>query len=203
MLATSKHNIQYLLGGYRYFFYLSMDAHGLSRYLPCFIYMKGRTADAAYVASPMEIYEQELGKFCVGATHFDSMTSQQTAASVVEVLRQARPNIRRIGIEMGFLRVGAYEVLRDGLPGAILAPATLLLELLRAVKTTEELRLLHETSSKVVDAMLAVIGGHGVRATKTDIAEALRREESARGISFDYCLIIIGRSFNRAPSDQI
>ena len=34
VLVTSKHNIQYLLGGYRYFFYSSMDAHGLSRYLP-------------------------------------------------------------------------------------------------------------------------------------------------------------------------
>jgi hypothetical protein len=41
------------LGGYRYFFYDYMDAHGLSRYLPFFVYIKGRPEKAAYIASPM------------------------------------------------------------------------------------------------------------------------------------------------------
>ena len=41
VLVTSKHNIQYLLGGYRYFFYSNMDAHGLSRYLPVLVYPRG------------------------------------------------------------------------------------------------------------------------------------------------------------------
>ena len=34
LLVTSKHNVQYLLGGHRAFFFESMDAMGLSRYLP-------------------------------------------------------------------------------------------------------------------------------------------------------------------------
>ena len=34
LLATSKHNVQYLLGGHRAFFFDYMDAMGLSRYLP-------------------------------------------------------------------------------------------------------------------------------------------------------------------------
>jgi Xaa-Pro dipeptidase len=50
--------------------------------------------------------------------------------------------------------------------------------------------------------MLAVIGSHGVGATKTELTEALRREETARGLVFDYCLITAGSSHNRAPSDQ-
>ena len=41
LLATSKHNVQYLLGGHRAFFFESMDAMGLSRYLPVFVYPKG------------------------------------------------------------------------------------------------------------------------------------------------------------------
>src|SRR5262245_6865433 len=61
VLATSKHSIQYLLGGYRYFFYDYMDAHGLSRYLPFFIYVKGKADRCAYIASPMETYEREHG----------------------------------------------------------------------------------------------------------------------------------------------
>src|SRR5690606_33848182 len=42
LLATSKHNTQYLLGGYRFIFFSAMDAIGHSRYLPIVIYEKGR-----------------------------------------------------------------------------------------------------------------------------------------------------------------
>ena len=34
LLATSKHNVQYLLGGYKFIFFSAMDAIGHSRYLP-------------------------------------------------------------------------------------------------------------------------------------------------------------------------
>ncbi|WP_245572750.1 M24 family metallopeptidase [Lichenihabitans psoromatis] len=202
VLVTSKHNIQYMLGGYRYFFYANMDAHGLSRYLPCLVYVKGRSREATYIASPMEDHERELGKFWVDSTHFNNMTSRQTAATAVSTLRHCAPRARRIGIETSFLPVDAYEVLRDGLPGVSLESATLPLELLRAVKTQAELTKLEDASTKVVEAMLAVIGQHGKGATKANIAEALRYEETVRGVTFDYCLITMGQSFNRAPSGQ-
>ena len=41
VVANSKHNVQYLLGGHRAFFFDYMDAMGLSRYLPIFVYVKG------------------------------------------------------------------------------------------------------------------------------------------------------------------
>jgi Xaa-Pro aminopeptidase len=50
--------------------------------------------------------------------------------------------------------------------------------------------------------MMAVIQNHGPGATKAQIAEALRREETMRGLTFDYCLIAAGSSLNRAPSEQ-
>ncbi len=34
LVATSKYNVQYLLGGYRFIFFVAMDAIGHSRYLP-------------------------------------------------------------------------------------------------------------------------------------------------------------------------
>jgi len=202
VLVTSKHNIQYMLGGYRYFFYANMDAHGLSRYLPCLVYIKGRPQDTTYIASPMEDYERELGKFWMDSTHFGNMTSRQTAATAGATLRRCAPHVRRFGIETSFLPLDAYEVLRDGLPGASFASATLPLELLRAVKTPGELKTIEDASTKVVEAMLAAIGHHGAGATKADIADDLRVEETARGVTFDYCLITMGRSFNRAPSGQ-
>ena len=50
--------------------------------------------------------------------------------------------------------------------------------------------------------MLAVIANHGPGATKAELTEALRREETNRGLTFEYCLITAGTSLNRAPSDQ-
>jgi Xaa-Pro dipeptidase len=57
LLATSKHNTQYLLGGYRFIFFSAMDAIGHSRYLPVVVYEKGRPDHAAYVANKMEAGE--------------------------------------------------------------------------------------------------------------------------------------------------
>ena len=54
VVATSKHNVQYLLGGYKFIFFAAMDAIGHSRYLPMLIYQKGRPDHAAYIANKME-----------------------------------------------------------------------------------------------------------------------------------------------------
>ena len=202
VLVNSKHNLQYMLGGYRFFFYSTMDAHGLSRYLPFLVYVKGRPLATAYIGSPMESYERDLGKFWVSDTAFGHMTSRQTAASAAAALKRLSPSARHIGIEPGFLPLDAYEVLRDRLPDADFASATLALELLRAVKTVDELRLIEQASVRVVEAMQTAIAAHGAGASKADIAETLRREEVARGLSFDYCLITMGQSLNRAPSNQ-
>ncbi len=49
LVVTSKHNVQYLLGGYRFFFFDHFDAIGVSRYLPILVYVKGRPERAAYI----------------------------------------------------------------------------------------------------------------------------------------------------------
>ena len=61
LVATSRHNVQYLLGGYRFFFFDVMEAIGTSRYLPAFVYQKGHPENAAYIGNRMEGFERELG----------------------------------------------------------------------------------------------------------------------------------------------
>ncbi|MET0629507.1 MAG: Xaa-Pro peptidase family protein, partial [Xanthobacteraceae bacterium] len=80
--------------------------------------------------------------------------------------------------------------------------ALFVLERLRAIKTPKELDQLRVASEHVIDSMLAVIANHGPGATKRELTEALRREETNRGLTFDYCLITAGTSLNRAPSEQ-
>lgn len=203
LVLNSKHNIQYLLGGYRFFFFDAMDAVGVSRYLPILVYAKGRPQDAGYIGNAMESYERELGKFWMPTVQTKSWSSETSARLAVEHLRKLGLERSRIGIELAFLPADAFLALKDELPGATFAEALLPLERLRAVKTPGELTLLREASEKVVDSILAVIAGHGPGSTKRQLVEALKREEVARGMSFDYCLITAGPGHNRAPSDQV
>ena len=53
-VISSKHNIQYLFGGYRFFFFDHFDAIGVSRYLPLLVYVKGRPDQSTYIGHGME-----------------------------------------------------------------------------------------------------------------------------------------------------
>src|SRR5207247_4848607 len=66
LLATSKHNVQYLLGGHRSIFFDYMDAMGLSRYLPIVIYPKGKSEKAAYFGHRLETFQKEVKPFWTG-----------------------------------------------------------------------------------------------------------------------------------------
>lgn len=202
LIVTSKHNIQYLLGGYRYFFYSFADAHGLSRYMPALIYVRGKPDAAAYIGSPMETYEKDHGKFWVPETHFANMTVEQYAGSAARHLKGLDGAARRIGVEMDFLPAAAWQVLRADLDGAELVNANVVLELLRAVKTPAELAILRTASERVVDSMLAVFAAGREGLSKHDLSDMLAREEAARGLHFEYALINMGTVFNRAPSGQ-
>ena len=58
LVVSSKHNIQYLFGGYRFFFFDHFDAIGVSRYLPILIYVKGRPDQSTYIGQGMEALEK-------------------------------------------------------------------------------------------------------------------------------------------------
>src|SRR5580704_9154384 len=203
LIVTSKHNIQYFLGGYRFFFFDHFDAIGVSRYLPVLVYVKGRPERSSYIGHPMESYERELNRFWVPTFHPSARTSTDGMKLAVEQLLTLGPKVKRIGIERAFLPADAESVLRAGLLQAEFVEAQLPLERLRAVKTARELEYLRIASDLVIDSMLAVVAGHGPGVTKNDLVEALRREEVNRGLNFEYCLITAGTSFNRAPSNQI
>jgi Xaa-Pro aminopeptidase len=202
VVISSKHNIQYLFGGYRFFFFDHFDAIGVSRYLPMLIYVKGRPDQSTYIGHGMEAYEKELGKFWTPAFQTSS-TSLDSARLAADHLAKLAPNLKRVGVERAFLPADAAELMARELPGLTFVEAHMPLERLRARKTREELDLLRAASELVVDSMLAVIASHGPGATKQELVEALRREEVNRGLTFEYCLTTAGTSLNRAPSDQV
>jgi Xaa-Pro aminopeptidase len=202
LLVTSKHNVQYLLGGYRFFFFDYMDAIGVSRYLPVLVYRRGRPDEAAYIGYRLEAFENELGKFWTPAVKTSTSGSVDAIKLAVEHIRGLAPGIKRIGIEASFLPADADAALRQALPECEIVDAHFPLERLRARKTAAELRLLREASERVIASMLAVFESCAPGVSKAELVERLRREEVGRGLTFEYCLITGGTSLNRAPSDQ-
>jgi Xaa-Pro aminopeptidase len=202
LIATSKHNVQYLLGGHRSFFFDSMDAMGISRYLPVFVYPKGAPQKAAYFGHGMESYQTKSRPLWVSETSTRGWGSVDVVTKAADYVRHLFAKTPRIGAELAFLPADSAVALRQALPDAELKDALFVLERLRARKTADELEKLRRASDLVIDAMLAVIQNHGAGATKAELTEALRREETMRGLTFDYCLIAAGASLNRAPSDQ-
>ena len=201
LVATSKHNIQYLLGGYRFFFFDTMDAIGVTRYLPALVYRKGRPEQSLYIGCGMESYEQELGKFWPPALELSALGSKQTMQLALAHIKKLG-GVRRIGVERGFLPADGEEVLRSGLSNIDVIDAVVPLERLRARKTSEEIAYLRQASERVVAAMLATFKQCKPGMSKEEVCETLRREEVNRGLVFDYCLLTAGTSLNRAPSEQ-
>jgi Xaa-Pro aminopeptidase len=202
LLATSKHNVQYLLGGHRAFFFETMDAMGLSRYLPVFVYPKGAAEKAGFFGHRMENYQNEVKPFWVCELDVKNSGSVDVMEKAVDYVRKLKPKPRRLGAELAFLPADSAAVLHKAFPDSEMTDALFVLERLRAIKTPEELNMLRIASDAVIDSMQAVIKTHGPGATKNELVEALRREETSRGLAFDYCLITAGSSLNRAPSDQ-
>jgi Xaa-Pro aminopeptidase len=203
VIATSKHNCQYLTGGHRANFFDYMDATGVTRYLPVFIYARGAPEKAAYIGHRLEGFQTKNSPLWTPETQTSTAGSVDALEKAVDYIRKAGIKTKRIAVEFGFLPYNAANVLRAAFPDADWVDALYVLERQRAKKSPDELAKLKVASKAVLASMEAVIANHGPGSTKNDIVEALRREETNCGITFEYCLITCGTSLNRAPSDQV
>ena len=201
LVVTSKHNVQYLLGGYRFGFFAAMDAIGHSRYLPVVVYRRGMPDHAAYIGNKMEGGEHAVHPFWTPTVRTSTWGSVDAANEAVTHLESINASQLQIGFEPAFLPADAHAVLAASLSN--LRDATGMFEQMRANKTPAELSLLRQSSELITDAMLATIEAAQDGWTKARIIEELRQQETKRGLHFDYCLLTLGASHNRASSDQI
>jgi Xaa-Pro aminopeptidase len=103
LVATSKHNVQYLLGGHRAFFFESMDAMGLSRYLPVFVYPKAGREKAAYFGHRMEGFQKEIHPFWVSESQTNSSGTLDAKGDRLhpQIGGEAAPHRRRARLPSG------------------------------------------------------------------------------------------------------
>ncbi|MEO0486113.1 MAG: Xaa-Pro peptidase family protein [Pseudomonadota bacterium] len=202
LLATSKHCVRYLLGGYQFVFFSRMDAIGHSSYLPVLVYVKGQPDTAAFIGNKMEGGEGENHPFWVPRFEPSTWNTTEPIELAAAHLKERGILSPRIGIEPSFLPVDAYEALKSAFPDAHLHNATGVLERLRAVKTPQELDLLRLATDKISASMVATVEAAQERWSKFEIIERIKAEEVSRGLMFEYCLLTLGASHNRAASAQ-
>jgi Xaa-Pro aminopeptidase len=202
LLATSKHNVQYLLDAERAIFFDYMDALGVSRYLPVVIYAKGAPDKTAYIGHWLEAHQREVARPWVPELRTTAHGTTDAIAEATQAIRASGVPAKRIGIECAFMPMDAGKALQDAFPNSEIKDALYVLERLRAVKSPAELAKLRTASERVIDSMLDVIAHHGAGTTKRQLSDALRLAETRCGLTFEYCLLACGASHNRAPSGQ-
>ena len=127
-LISSKHNVQYLLGGHRHHFFDYMDAVGVSRYLPIIVYIKGRPGEAAYIANRNEkdglaMRQAERPGAWPPTVLPGASGSPDAMKLAIEHLRRSDALGLRVGIEFGFLPADAAFMLRYACTGPALLDA--------------------------------------------------------------------------------
>src|SRR5262249_21910380 len=103
LIVTSKHNVQYLLGGHRAFFFDYMDARGLTRYGPVGRYPKAAPGRAGFFGPRRETPQRGLERFWTAETQTTSSGSVDVVKKATEYLRKLGVKSRRIGVEIAFL----------------------------------------------------------------------------------------------------
>src|SRR5581483_7573349 len=157
VIATSKHNVQYLLGGHRANFFDYMDATGVTRYLPVFIYPKGAPEKAAYIGHRLEKFQTQNDPLWTPETQTNTAGSVDALQKAADYIKKAGFKTKRIAVEFGFLPFDASRVLRDAFPDAEWVDALYVLERQRLKKSPEELKKLKYASEAVLDSMKAVV----------------------------------------------
>jgi Xaa-Pro aminopeptidase len=197
LLACSPHNVSYLLGGYRFFMFAHGTVIGTSRYLPLLGYVRGAPERAFFVGNPLERGQQEHEPLWVPDVSLASWTSRESGRLAARAL--AARGVARVAIEPSFLPHDAHQELA----GAELIDGSGLLDELRAVKRPDELAQIRAAADAIIDSMGAVFAAARPGVTQQELAEGMHVEEARRGLTFEYCLVNTGRSFNRAPTAAV
>jgi Xaa-Pro aminopeptidase len=201
LLASTRHNIRYLTGGYYYPLYM-WDAHARrTQYLSFLGIQRGNFGDSFFVGRPGEREVMEEAEVWIPQCYEGKkIASLSIAAMLAEVLKQRDLAERRIAVELPSLPADVYEMLKSQLTGAEFVDAVPLMDGLRAVKRPDEVALIRRATERNGEALRSVLTLAGEGSTTAEIADRVASEFRKRGLHFLYALVCAGPDFFRAPS---
>jgi Xaa-Pro aminopeptidase len=200
LLASTRHNVRYLTGGYYYHFHANATRMGRTQYLPFVGVPRGRVEDAFYVCRAEEREQVEAAVPWISNRVDATRGTLPAAESAIKTIQKLGLTEGTIGVELPFLAADAYLALQRRLPKAQLLDATPVLEELRAVKTPTELAHLRTVYDRVAEAIQAAFATGKPGITTAEIARSVEREIVRRDMAFLYALVCAGPGTLRAPS---
>ncbi|HLW48699.1 MAG TPA: Xaa-Pro peptidase family protein [bacterium] len=210
VLASTRHNVRYLTGGYYLHFFARAARFGGGQYLSFVAVPAAHPQGALYVGRRDEILDEQhyidaFGPFWIAERQWvprGPSMSQDAATVAARALRAGGHASATIAIESSFLPADAYEALRRELPEATFVNGTALLGELRAVKQPREVERLREVHRLTAEVIRRVFQESGAAATTGQISAKIQRRVGERGGVFLYSLINVGPGLRRAPSAE-
>jgi Xaa-Pro aminopeptidase len=200
ILATTRHNVRYLTGGYYFHFHSRATRMARTQYMAAVGIPRRQPGSAFYVYRAGEQGDMEVHRLWiedrVEAQRGTVGTAETAAASI------ARRGLGggRIGVEMPFLPADAYAALQGALPQATLVDATGVLDELRAIKTPAEIDRVRRASEITAAAIQAGFRAGRPGVTTDELADRVRLAMEEQGLTFLWCFTNAGPGLLRAPS---
>lgn len=200
VLATSRHNVRYLTGGYYDHFHALASRGGNGQYEAFVGVPRGRLDAAFYVGSGGE--KRQLTELPIWVPEIDLSggNTVQSARAAASLLKSRLKNGAAIGIEFPFTPADSFQTLQQELPGARFVDATSALHELRAIKTEAELRILRTVANRVAESIVAAFRAGHDGVTTRDLSAVVAHQMADRGIEFLWSFTCAGPSYLRAPS---
>jgi Xaa-Pro aminopeptidase len=208
VLASTRHNVRYLTGGYYLSFYARAPRFGRGQYLS-FVGVPASSLESAFYVGRQdgilneEDYINVFGPLWINHRHWIKRGASMSASAgelAAQIIRDQGLAGRTIAVELPFLPADAFEALRRGLPEASFIDATPILAELRAVKRPPELERLERVHQVTAEAVRAAMNAGRPDQTTREIAAQVERGIEERGASFLYVFTNVGPGFLRAPS---
>ena len=116
LIINDKNTAQYLLGGYKFFFFAQKDSIGISRYLPTIGYPKGRPEMAFYIGHMLEGQQQEVEPLWIKDIKNIQWNTGQAGHEAAKKVIELGYSKKRIGIELCNTPTDTYIALKKNLP---------------------------------------------------------------------------------------
>ncbi len=199
-VASSRHNVRYLLGAYYYHFHEHSTRMAQSQYLPFVGIAASGIESAFYIHRPDEVGQISVSELWIPNLVGALRGTLSSAAALAEQIKKMGLEKARIGLEMPFLPADAFLALRKELPKADFIDATPAFEALRARKSPAEIAVMRSAYAALAEAIHESFLTSAEGDTTQEIAKRVEIKTAERGLSFLFALVCAGPGFLRAPS---
>ncbi len=203
VLASTRENVRYLCGGYYFHFHERFTAMGRGRYMALAGVPRGDAERAFLIGGSGEVGQAQDQSLWVPELIPSGRHPAEAAADAARAISARGLGGGTIAVEGNFLPAAGRDALMEALPDARFAEALPILEELRAIKTPEEIARYRRISQADAEAIREAFETARPGATTREVARAVERGMTDRGLHFLWVFAAAGPGMLRAPSEKV